>query len=43
VGRIGTPEDTGRLILFLAGDDAEFINGTNILVDGAASIGGGAI
>lgn len=43
IGRVGTPEDTGQMILFLASDKSEFINGTNTLVDGAASVGGGDI
>lgn len=33
-GRIGTPEDIGKLAVFLASDDAEMINGSDILIDG---------
>ena len=43
IGRVGTPEDTGQMILFLASDRSGFISGTNTLVDGAASVGSGDI
>jgi glucose 1-dehydrogenase len=33
-GRLGTPEDIGRAAAFLASDDAEYITGTSLLVDG---------
>lgn len=36
-GRVATPEDVAALALFLAGDGAQHINGTAILVDGAGS------
>lgn len=32
--RIGTPEDVGRAVAFLASDDASFITGTQLYVDG---------
>jgi NAD(P)-dependent dehydrogenase (short-subunit alcohol dehydrogenase family) len=32
--RIGTPEDVGRAVLFLASDDASFISGQTLWVDG---------
>jgi NAD(P)-dependent dehydrogenase (short-subunit alcohol dehydrogenase family) len=32
--RIGTPEDIAALATFLASDEAEFINGADILIDG---------
>lgn len=32
--RIGTPEDIAKAALFLASDDASYITGTNLLVDG---------
>lgn len=35
MGRIGTPEDVASLVAFLASPLAEFINGTNVVVDGA--------
>jgi len=30
LGRIGTPQDIGRLVVFLADDASSFITGTNI-------------
>lgn len=32
--RIGTPEDIGRVIAFLASDLAGYITGTTLVVDG---------
>ena len=34
VGRVGKPEDIAKLALFLCGEDAGFINGQEIFVDG---------
>jgi len=34
VGRLGTPRDIGCLVAFLAGDDAAFITGAEIVADG---------
>ncbi|MCP1674073.1 acetoacetyl-CoA reductase [Natronocella acetinitrilica] len=34
-GRMGRPEDIARVVTFLAADDAEYINGANIPVNGA--------
>ncbi|MFC4550027.1 MULTISPECIES: SDR family NAD(P)-dependent oxidoreductase [Halorussus] len=34
VGRIGTPEDVAGAVTFLASDDAAFVTGANLLVDG---------
>jgi NAD(P)-dependent dehydrogenase (short-subunit alcohol dehydrogenase family) len=34
VGRIGNPADIGRTVVFLAGDQADFITGQTIWVDG---------
>jgi len=34
VGRLGTPEEVGKAVLFLASEDASFITGTSLLVDG---------
>jgi NAD(P)-dependent dehydrogenase (short-subunit alcohol dehydrogenase family) len=34
VHRAGEPEDVARLAAFLASDDASFINGADILIDG---------
>ena len=36
-GRLGQPIDIARVALFLASDDADFISGQGILVDGGAS------
>lgn len=33
-GRLGTPEDIARVVVFLASDDAEFIHAAGIVVDG---------
>lgn len=33
-GRIGKPEDIGKVAVWLASDEAEYINGTTIYVDG---------
>lgn len=38
VGRLGTPEDIAAAVAFLASDDAAFITGQNLLVDGGRSI-----
>jgi acetoacetyl-CoA reductase len=34
-GRMGQPADIARVVVFLAGDDADYINGANIPVNGA--------
>lgn len=34
LGRLGEPEDVARAIAFLASDDASFITGTSLVVDG---------
>jgi glucose 1-dehydrogenase len=33
-GRLGTPEDIGKATVFLASDDADYITGTSLAVDG---------
>ena len=38
MGRLQTPEDIARAFLFLASDDASMITGTNLKVDGGASL-----
>jgi NAD(P)-dependent dehydrogenase (short-subunit alcohol dehydrogenase family) len=37
VGRLGQPEDVANLVLFLASDQAGFICGQNIIVDGGST------
>lgn len=37
VGRFGTPEDVGYVVLFLASEYAGFITGQNIIVDGGST------
>ena len=34
VGRVGTPQDIARLILYLASDEASFVAGASIVIDG---------
>jgi NAD(P)-dependent dehydrogenase (short-subunit alcohol dehydrogenase family) len=45
LGRLGTPEDVARAALFLASDDAAFVTGTCIAVDGGltATVNSGPI
>jgi 3-oxoacyl-[acyl-carrier protein] reductase len=38
-GRLGSPEEIGDVIAFLATDEASYINGANILVDGGMARG----
>jgi glucose 1-dehydrogenase len=37
-GRMGTPEDIGKAAVFLASDDADYITGTALLVDGGYTL-----
>jgi glucose 1-dehydrogenase len=37
-GRIGTPEDVARAVLFLASEDADYVTGSVIYVDGGLSL-----
>lgn len=39
VGRLGTPEDVGSLIAFLCSEEASYITGTTITIDGGRSLG----
>ncbi len=34
VGRVGEPEDVGKLVVYLASDDAAFVSGQVIVIDG---------
>lgn len=36
-GRIGTPEEVGALVAFLASEHARYINGSNLRIDGGAA------
>jgi 3-oxoacyl-[acyl-carrier protein] reductase len=38
-GRLGRPEEIGNVIAFLASEQASYINGVNMLVDGSAAKG----
>lgn len=37
-GRIGEPEEIGRVAAWLASDEADYVNGTTIVVDGGMSL-----
>lgn len=39
MGRVGQPEDIARVVLFLASDEAEFVTGSDIIVDGGQFAG----
>jgi len=38
LGRLGTPQDVANATLFLASDEAEYVTGTTIVVDGGQTI-----
>jgi len=38
MGRLGTIEDLGELVAFLASDESKYITGTPILIDGGSTI-----
>jgi 3-oxoacyl-[acyl-carrier protein] reductase len=38
-GRLGRPEEIGNVIAYLASEQASYVNGVNILVDGSAAAG----
>jgi NAD(P)-dependent dehydrogenase (short-subunit alcohol dehydrogenase family) len=37
LGRIGTPDDVARVVLFCVSDLASFMTGTTLTVDGGSS------
>jgi len=37
-GRVATPQEIARTVLYLASDDSAFVTGAALLVDGGASI-----
>ena len=36
--RIGVPEDIGKLAVFLASDDSDYITGASIFIDGGMTV-----
>jgi 3-oxoacyl-[acyl-carrier protein] reductase len=42
LGRLGTPRDVANAVLFLASDEAEYVTGTTIIVDGGQILPEGA-
>jgi 3alpha(or 20beta)-hydroxysteroid dehydrogenase len=43
LGRLGLPNDVAPLVVFLVSDDASFITGAEIAVDGGEAAHGGAM
>jgi NAD(P)-dependent dehydrogenase (short-subunit alcohol dehydrogenase family) len=39
VGRVGQPEDIAAAVAFVAADEAGFVNGANLVVDGGLTAG----
>ncbi len=43
LGRLGTPMDVARMVMFLASPLADYVTGAVIPVDGGSSVGGGSL
>jgi len=39
IGRMGSPIDIAKGVVFLASDDAGFITGTDLIIDGGCTAG----
>jgi 3-oxoacyl-[acyl-carrier protein] reductase len=39
IGRVGAPRDVGAAAVFLASDDAAYITGAHLRIDGGLAIG----
>ena len=39
-GKLGSPEDVANIVFFLASENAQYINGQDIIVDGGFICGG---
>jgi NAD(P)-dependent dehydrogenase (short-subunit alcohol dehydrogenase family) len=37
LGRLGTPEDMGKVAVFLASDDSGYVNGVELFADGGVA------
>jgi NAD(P)-dependent dehydrogenase (short-subunit alcohol dehydrogenase family) len=37
LGRIGTPDDMGKVAVFLASDDSSYVNGVELFADGGVA------
>jgi NAD(P)-dependent dehydrogenase (short-subunit alcohol dehydrogenase family) len=38
MGRLGTPEEIAALVVYLSSDDAQFITGQAIVIDGGLTL-----